>query len=775
MSNERIKILVFFIIVAGLPLLPQLSGFFTFANGDVLNLHLPNLQFYAESLKSGQSFFWNPYILGGFPVFASAAGGLLSPLNLGLFRLLPLLVALPWAIFLNLVLAGFFTAVFLKRLGLSFWAQIFGGLIFIFSQWFIAIDLGIVNSFPILPLLFLLLWEARRRAEAGRPASRQVIFGGLLLGYMWFAAHYNWIFMILAAGLVFAFSLGPKILGKYALMNLMGGIIGVAQIYSTLLYSQFSARTAVSFSEAQGGGLTIFDLPKLFLPYLRFSFLSNAEALIYIGLVPLGFLVLGFLVKSGLARFFKILFVLSVLASVKYSPLFWVMNKLPAFESFRGPSRWMFIGFFAASVLAAYGLEEWPRLEIKTWLWKILGFASAAVLATALLISAALAFFSESLLPRLLAYFDANFYARTSGLPLEHYHQVIENMLEEVRSAFAVSNLKFLFSILFLFFGTLVIKALSDRKEIKLKNLVLFSAANFLLVLALYHANLPVAVLAREPQTAQILPSRPGTVLAFLPGVSEWQKLSVPYGHDPQKTFVFQSELLTPNLNVLYEIPSLDGYENLMPRRVARILALLGSDRATTGDKLTELPIPPEEKLKIFLQRKPLLDKLGIRYLVSAIPFPNSEGRFKKVSEHTATSHRIPIYVYENPDARPLVYGANKIVKTSPDELEAFRTLQELPVDTDLLECEPCPDLTESAVQDLRVLSQTHDSIQFAAETESQTLLVFRQTQLPGWRAAVDGEQTQIYPANSLYMGVIVPAGQHTVEFKYRFLYLFKK
>lgn len=767
MSNERIKILVFFIIATGLPLLPQLSGLFTFANGDVLNLHLPNLQFYAESLKSGQNFFWNPYILGGFPGFASTAGGLLSPLNLGLFSLLPLLAALPWAIFLNLVLAGFFMAMFLRRLGLSFWAQIFGGLIFIFSQWFIAIDLGIVNSFPVLPLLFLLVWEARSK-------KLPIILGGLVLGYMWFAAHYNWIFMILVAGFVFACYLGPKMLGKYALMNLIGAILGMAQIYPTFLYSQLSARTAVSFAEAQGGGLTIFDLPKLFLPYLRFSFLSNAEALIYLGLVPLCFLIFGFLVKTGLARFFKTLFVLSVLVSVKYSPLFWVLNKLPAFESFRGPSRWMFIGFFAGSVLAAYGLEELSCLEIKTWLWKILGFVNVAVLAAALLVSAALAVFPESLLPRLLAYFDANFYAQTSGLPLEHYHQVIENMLSEVRSAFALSNLKFLFSILFLFFGILVIKTLANRKELKLKNLVLFSAANFLLVLSFYHGNLPVAALARQSQTAQILSSRPGTVLAFLPGTSEWQKLSVPYGYDPQETFVFQSELLTPNLNVLYEIPSLDGYENLMPRRVARILALLGSDRATVGDKLSELPIPPEEKLKMFLHRKPLLDKLGIRYLVSAIPFPNSAGRLKKVSEHTATSQSIPIYVYENPDARPLVYGANKIVTTGLSELEAFRTLQELPADTDLLECEPCPNLTDSTVKDLRVLSQNHDSIQFVAEIEGQTLLVFQQTHLPGWQALLDGQSVTIYTVNSVFMGIVVTSGTHEVKFNYHYGNLFK-
>ncbi|OGE78154.1 MAG: hypothetical protein A2751_03260 [Candidatus Doudnabacteria bacterium RIFCSPHIGHO2_01_FULL_46_14] len=763
----RLKVFLVFIVAVALPLLPQISGRFTFANGDVLNLHLPTLQFYADSLKAGQSFFWNPYTLGGFPSFASTAGGLLSPLNLALFSFLPMLNAHILAIVFNLALAGFFTAIFLKRLGLSFWPQIFGGMIFVFSQWFIVSDLGIVNSFPVLPLLFIVLWEAQNK-------KLPVVLGGLLLGFMWFAAHYNWIFMILASGMAFALYLGPKVVGKYLLMNLIGGVIAIPQIYSAFIYSQLSARTAVSFLEAQGGGLAVFDLPKLFLPFLRFSFLSNAEALIYIGLVPLCFLALGFFVKNKAANFFKILFVLSLILSVKYSPLFWILNKLPVFENFRGPSRWMFVGFFAASVLAAYSLEELPKLEIKSWLGRIFYWVGVSVLTLALLISMVIGLFGQRLQAWLIVFFDVNFYARTSQiLPAQHYHQVVRNMFEEVRSAFAMSNLKFLFSALFLFLGILVIKAVFNKKEIKPKYLVLFSIANFLLVFGFYHANLPVKTWARQPETAQILQSRPGKAVSFLPGIFEWQKLSVPYGYNPEETFYFQSEILAPNLNVLYQIPSLDGYENLMPRRSARILSLLGSDRATTGEKLSEFSIPSEEKLNIFLQKKTLLDKLGIRTVISALPFPGDE--FSKISEHTATTHAIPIYVYENSDARPVLYAAEKIVKISPDETAAFSLIQTLAADTDLLECDPCPGFSPSPVQDLKVLAKTNDSIQFQVQSQGDALIVFGQTNLPGWQAAVDGVRTEIFTVNSLYMGVVAPAGQHIVEFKYRLLQLLKR
>ena len=36
-----------------------------------------------------------------------------------------------------------------------------------------------------------------------------------------------------------------------------------------------------------------------------------------------------------------------------------------------------------------------------------------------------------------------------------------------------------------------------------------------------------------------------------------------------------------------------------------------------------------------------------------------------------------------------------------------------------------------------------------------------------GWRAYVDGNETKIYRTNHDFMGIIVPAGQHKVEFRY--------
>jgi uncharacterized membrane protein YfhO len=37
-----------------------------------------------------------------------------------------------------------------------------------------------------------------------------------------------------------------------------------------------------------------------------------------------------------------------------------------------------------------------------------------------------------------------------------------------------------------------------------------------------------------------------------------------------------------------------------------------------------------------------------------------------------------------------------------------------------------------------------------------------------GWQAAVDGESAPVYRANRLTRGVVLPAGEHRVTFRYR-------
>lgn len=57
--------------------------------------------------------------------------------------------------------------------------------------------------------------------------------------------------------------------------------------------------------------------------------------------------------------------------------------------------------------------------------------------------------------------------------------------------------------------------------------------------------------------------------------------------------------------------------------------------------------------------------------------------------------------------------------------------------------------------------------------TDHDAVAVIRQSYFPGWRAYIDDEAVEIFRANYLFQGVVVPAGSHTLRLVYRPLSLY--
>ena len=58
--------------------------------------------------------------------------------------------------------------------------------------------------------------------------------------------------------------------------------------------------------------------------------------------------------------------------------------------------------------------------------------------------------------------------------------------------------------------------------------------------------------------------------------------------------------------------------------------------------------------------------------------------------------------------------------------------------------------------------------VRIQAECAQACLVVLTDLDYPGWRATVDGEPSAIVTSNGLYRGVVVPAGRHEIEHRYR-------
>ena len=65
--------------------------------------------------------------------------------------------------------------------------------------------------------------------------------------------------------------------------------------------------------------------------------------------------------------------------------------------------------------------------------------------------------------------------------------------------------------------------------------------------------------------------------------------------------------------------------------------------------------------------------------------------------------------------------------------------------------------------------SFTPNNIKIDAKVNTQCLLVLSEAYYPiGWRAYVDGKETEIYRADYSFRAIVVPEGEHKVIFSYQ-------
>lgn len=75
---------------------------------------------------------------------------------------------------------------------------------------------------------------------------------------------------------------------------------------------------------------------------------------------------------------------------------------------------------------------------------------------------------------------------------------------------------------------------------------------------------------------------------------------------------------------------------------------------------------------------------------------------------------------------------------------------------------------SRSASDSVAVAGFHHDGITLRTSTARPTFAVIQQAWYPGWTALVDGQPTPILRANIACFGVVLPAGRHLLEFRYR-------
>jgi len=341
--------------------------------GDIARIYLPQQTVTADALGRGELPWWSSQIGAGYPLLAEGETGGLYPLTLALHVLFAPDVLVTASVLLHLFLAGLGAAWLARVLGVSHSGALFSALVYALGGFMIAHagHLSIVSATAWLPWLLALLQVAVKASEL-RVRIQYSLALGAVTALQFLAGHAQMSLLIFLPALAWAIYLiltgadrmtTTKRLLFPATGVLLGTVLAAPQILASVQLAGLSQRA--------GGLDSAFFTSYSFHPFLTATFLSpfllgnpypsgSIELMGYVGLVPLAlswialrrdrtpvlWLLLG-LAIAGL-----------LLAFGRWNPLYGWLERVPPFNLFRVPARYLLWTSIALALLAGIGFDR---------------------------------------------------------------------------------------------------------------------------------------------------------------------------------------------------------------------------------------------------------------------------------------------------------------------------------------------------------------------------------------------------------------------------------
>ena len=737
-------------------------------------------QFIGESLRAKEIPLWNPYLFGGAPFLAAGQHSALYPFSL-VFYVLPLERAFGIFVALQLALAAITLYAFMRVLGVSRFAAILAAITYAFSGFFV-----VSTTFPMVISAAAWLPAILACVESivtAKNSARQILFallGAILLGIQFLAGHVEISLYVLIITAFYAAGRGAqrfhvskpwKVWSIIALMTAIGialGAIQLAPLYE-LVQNNFRGGS-VSYQDVIGWAYPVRQIITFFIPdffgnpthhtyFDVFDFTTRAaptgtifwgiknyvEAGSYVGILPI-LLALVALVSSfksqvspnlkpvtGLFAALALGALLFTFGTPLYALLFF---GVPGFNQLHSPFRWVFPYTFSIAVLAGIGADAIQNSRSKIQNSDRLSrFALAGLpaLASALGLGLLAALAASWLLrDQTLALMDR--LVRASDLA----SAVFDN--GRMFYAYEFRNIA-LFAFCLLGAGiTLYASRFPRQLHTRFGALPLWQLA-----------ALAVAIGELFAIGMQFYPRADARIANFVPP-------AVKFLQQDQALFRITSydspneKIFNPNVGMFYRLADIRGYDSIIPKQYADLMRLLAPQ-----DELLYNRIAPFYSPEPF--DSPLLNLLNVKYVLTTRPLPNAGYTLVYDAE---------IKIYRNERVLPRAFFTPR-ARVIPDRAALLAELQQFdPAHEVLLEQDPAIAAAPAcAPQPVAVAKYAGSEVIVKSEQACAGWLVLADSYFPGWLAFIDEKDAPLYKADFNFRAVYVPAGAHTIRFKY--------
>jgi hypothetical protein len=231
---------------------------------------------------------------------------------------------------------------------------------------------------------------------------------------------------------------------------------------------------------------------------------------------------------------------------------------------------------------------------------------------------------------------------------------------------------------------------------------------------------------------------------------------------------------LNPGLAMVEGIEPVRGYNSLDVQRFKEYLQL------TTGKDDPVLPRTRPFGFPILvafpIKNKPLLDLLGVRYLLQPAGAPLDSPDWEPVlTDEAPEAYQViaggmrvlpPFALYENPDALPRAFVVGQ-ARPLPDRRNVLRAMTETVFRRTVL-LEGYHGSSPASPDNLRPAEVAeYQPNRVTVGADGPGFLVLADIAYPGWVATLDGQPVPVYRANYLFRAVELPAGSHGVVFRF--------
>ncbi len=158
-------------------------------------------------------------------------------------------------------------------------------------------------------------------------------------------------------------------------------------------------------------------------------------------------------------------------------------------------------------------------------------------------------------------------------------------------------------------------------------------------------------------------------------------------------------------------------------------------------------------QLQVFSER--VQDVMGIRYYLGLTP--------QRADLREVFQGRSGVKVFENAKAFPRVWAVHHAVARATLADPAFDARHSV-----FVIGQSPPKLDSCADDDVWMARHEPNYVVIKAAMSCRGMVILTDTWFPGWRATVDGRSVVIEKAYGAFRGVVVEAGDHTIEMRYR-------